>query len=171
MSPDKTATISQLYSVLNQWLEDILPADAHILCSNRLIIASRDLLGRIQYTDQFETRMALLDAIKTACNLPLHTGFLRRAVLNGVDAVFLPTSWSVRTHLPVESTHYVVTSARPIHRHCLFRRDKLRLRGYTLVWRFLWDTEFHSSRECYGSKDHTHGGGLIGHLLGCPNNT
>jgi hypothetical protein len=110
-APDKTATISQLYGVLNQWLEDILPVDAHLLCSNRLIIASRDLLGRIQYTDQFETRMALLDAIMTACNLPLHTGFFRRAVLNGLDAVVLPTSWSVKTH------HFPVIRIDPLRCH------------------------------------------------------
>ena len=97
-TPDNIATMSQLYGALHRWLDDILPAEAHLLCSDRLIIASRDLLGRMQYTDQFETRMALLDAIMTACNLPLHTGFLRRAVLNGVDAVVLPATWSVGTH-------------------------------------------------------------------------
>jgi hypothetical protein len=113
-APDKTATISQLYSVLNQWLEDILPADAHLLCSNRLIIASRDMIGRIQYTDQFETRMALLDAIMTACNLPLHTGFVRRVVLNGMDAIVLPTSWFVR---PRRTHHFPVIRIDPLRCH------------------------------------------------------
>jgi hypothetical protein len=95
-APATAVRIGGVYTLLNTWLECVLPTDAHIQCTDRLIIVSRTLSGSITYTNRFETRTNLIDTILTSCNLPVHGEFCRRAFRSGFDALAIPDKWYIQ---------------------------------------------------------------------------
>ena len=104
-APKSVRSIRGLYTILRDWLHAILPIDAHQQCTGRVSIIWRDLYGCIQSTDVYSSREILIDLMITACNLPLHTGFLRIAMRTGVDAVYVPQSWFHPHGIIVDPVH------------------------------------------------------------------
>ena len=92
-APQNVTSIGGVYRSLQTWLNTTLPTDAHVRCSGRLVIVSRDLLGRVRYTSQYTSRQALVQAILTSCNLPIYAGFWRCAWSDGIDGISIPRAW------------------------------------------------------------------------------
>lgn len=58
-------------SLVRQWLEDLLPEDAHLSCNARVkIIATRVPSMRLEYLDSFDSRSDLIDACMASVHIP-----------------------------------------------------------------------------------------------------
>ena len=71
----KNNNLSDIYFYLNNLLDNILPKNAHELCTNRLYIVSLHLFKGIDTKYIFETRQELISDILSGLNLPVWGGF------------------------------------------------------------------------------------------------
>jgi hypothetical protein len=57
--------------ILREWLEDLLPENAHEICTDRVkIIATRMPRMRLEYLEEFESREALIDSLMASVHIP-----------------------------------------------------------------------------------------------------
>jgi predicted patatin/cPLA2 family phospholipase len=89
------ANDSGLYSACREVLQQVLPVDAHTLCTDRVRIGMTQKFPMLWYHEvsTFLTRDALIAAIVSSSSIPCITTSLSNAVANYVDGVFGQTVW------------------------------------------------------------------------------
>ena len=102
-----------------QIIDEMLPDDAHIRCTGRLLIAYVDRCMRVRYRGTFGSRSELLSTMCDTTSLPVDTGFVRRLLCRqrptaGMDPIRLHRSWysALSTGSTQRMFHGVVVSVR-----------------------------------------------------------